>query len=97
MKKLTGEIFDRAFLAPNGEYAWRREDVPTALTSLADAGCAILGGEVWMVIDEKIHGVIPSAIDEPPGVWPWDTEPRTDSEDWTEFCHRTAKKKASER
>ncbi len=95
MQNPTGGVFDRAYRAANGELAWRREDVAEALAAIADADLATLGGEVWLVIDDKIHGMIPSDTNEPPGVWPWDTKPRNDTESWSEYCRRTAEESIS--
>lgn len=90
MQNLTGGVFDRAYRAANGELAWCREDVQDALAAIADADLATLGGEIWLVIDDKICGMIPSASKQPPFVWPWDTKPRNETECWSDYCHRTA-------
>ncbi len=49
-----------AFVASNGELAWRREDVERVLTAIAANGRAILGGEVWLITgDHTWTGLIP--------------------------------------
>jgi hypothetical protein len=49
-----------AFVASNGELAWRRQDIEQALHVLRDSGQAILGGEVWLITGEKSWtGLIP--------------------------------------
>ena len=61
------------------------------MQTIAGTGQAVLGGEVWLVVDGRITGLIPAAIDdEPAGVWHWDTEPKGESESWPEYCARTA-------
>jgi hypothetical protein len=91
MRELPPAIRDTAFKATNGEYAWRRADVSTALEGIADSGQATLGGEVWVVLDGRIAGAVPAANDrKPEGVWQWETSPRRASESWSEYCVRTA-------
>ncbi len=80
-----------AFVAGNGEFAWRREDIDAALFSIRDSDHATLGGEVWLITGEHSwDGLIPSIGGGPPGVWHWETEPRAASESWQQYCARTA-------
>ena len=90
MKELPTSIIETAYQAPNGEYAWRRSDIDEAVNGIAQSGQAMLGGEVWVVIDGRFMQLIPSAKNEPPGVWSWDTTARKQSESWAEYSSRTA-------
>ena len=82
---------ERAFVATNGEFAWRREDIDAAFTAICDSGNAILGGEVWLITgDHSWDGLIPQRGGGPPAVWSWDTRPRLSGESWRDYCHRTA-------
>ena len=90
MNPISADTARNAYRAANGEYAWRREDLSAALHSIAGRGLAVLGGEVWAIIDDQVLGLIPSAKDEPPGVWSWDTGPRGRQESWPAYCARTA-------
>ncbi|MCE9604945.1 MAG: hypothetical protein K8U03_08595 [Planctomycetia bacterium] len=81
----------KAFVAANGEFAWRRQDIEPVLDAIRDSGRATLGGEVWLIIGEHSwDGLIPSLDDSPPGVWHWETKPRSTSESWQQYCARTA-------
>ena len=80
-----------AFVAANGEFAWRRRDIERALNAIRDSGNATLGGEVWLITGEHSwNGLIPSLGGGPPGVWHWETQPRSASESWQQYCARTA-------
>ena len=80
-----------AFTASNGELAWRREDIEDALVSLAADARAILGGEVWLITGaDSWDGLIPQRDGSAPGVYAWDTPPRTATESWSAYCQRTA-------
>ena len=43
------DLEPRAFRASNGEFGWSRDDARVVIGLLADAGLAILGGELWWV------------------------------------------------
>ncbi len=80
-----------AFTATNGELAWRREDIEDALNSVAADGRAILGGEVWLItVSDTWHGLIPQRDGSVPGVYSWETAPRSAAESWPAYCQRTA-------
>jgi hypothetical protein len=49
MSALPDSVTSSAFVASNGEFGWRREDVESAIRAIRDAGYAILGGEAWLV------------------------------------------------
>ena len=91
MRQLPARITAAAFQASNGEYAWRRSNIVEALQAIAQSNQAILGGEVWAIVGGRIMGLIPSALDEPPGVWHWETAARQPNEAWPEYCRRTAR------
>ena len=58
-----------AFVAANGEFAWRRQDIEPALNAIRDSGCATLGGEVWLITGEHSwDGLIPSLGGGPPAI-----------------------------
>ena len=95
MKELPTAITTCAFRSRGGtgEYAWRREDLAGVFAALAEAGCAILGGEVWGVHENSIYGLLPLACPAVPGmhaVADWDTRPRAIDEAWSIYCRRTA-------
>ncbi len=90
MNPIPAGIGEKAYRASNGEYAWRREDLPEALHAIAGERLAALGGEFWAIVNNQITGLIPGAKAEPPGVWSWDTSPRNQQESWAEYCVRTA-------
>ena len=91
MRELPAHATAQAFKAANGEYAWKRADVATALGAISASGQAVLGGEVWVVTKGRRLGLVPSSDgQEPPRVWHWDTAEQERSEPWREYCARTA-------
>ena len=70
----------------NGEYAWRRPEALRAARALADAGYAILGGELWAVRGREVWGAIPQRSG-PPTIYHWEAEPAP-SEAWDSFVVR---------
>jgi hypothetical protein len=90
---LPSSVLARAYVSPGaGEFAWRRVDVPDAVRAIAAANCAILGGEVWLVLDprENWTGLIPRRDGGPYDVWTWDTTPQRKGESWEIFRDRSA-------
>jgi hypothetical protein len=80
-----------AFVATNGEFAWRRQDIEHALNAIRDSGYSTLGGEVWLITGEHTwDGLIPQRGGGPPAVWSWNTTPRSQGGSWRDYCHRTA-------
>jgi hypothetical protein len=71
------------------EYAWRREDAKQAARELAASGRAILGGELWLVRNGAIWGVLPRK-EGPPAVYHWESE-RQDSEPWPDYVSRACR------
>jgi hypothetical protein len=95
MNALPEPVTAVAYRAANGELAWRRAELPAALLAIAEAGLAVLGGEVWLAVgDGRWDGLIPDACGGLPGVWHWDTAPRLAGESWLAFCHRAAEESA---
>lgn len=85
MKPLPEEIISSVFIADNGEYAWQRPHIFTALRAIAETEHAILGGDVWVVEEGKIVSLFPGVK----GVRMWDTLPNNDNESWSDYCRRT--------
>jgi hypothetical protein len=91
MRDLPHSITAAAFRATNGEFGWRRADIEQALLAIRDSRQATLGGEVWRIIGPgDWHGLIPDRNGGDPGVWSWDTTPRSAGESWEAYCERTA-------
>jgi hypothetical protein len=74
----------------NGEFAWRRADLPAAISAVCRTGFAILGGEVWLVRGTTWTGLIPDRNSNVPGAWSWDTRGRHSGESWQAYCDRCA-------
>jgi len=90
-RELPETVTATAFQSKNGEYAWPRKHITEALHEIVKIEQAILGGEVWVVRDGKIRGLIPDVAGGPPAVWGWTTLSKQQEESWHEFCHRTLK------
>lgn len=80
---------EAAAFRANAEYAWRPQSARRAVNHLAQSGFAILGGELWMVIEDAIYPVIP-ALAGPPIVWTWSCDRQPD-EPWLNYVTRSAK------
>ncbi|HEX9758124.1 MAG TPA: hypothetical protein VGB26_10025 [Nitrospiria bacterium] len=88
-ENLPQNILNNAFRAPNGELAWPRDSIKEALIEIAKSGMAILGGEVWGIINGTIQGILPNKnVYEHPGAWSWDTQEKLSSETWSDYCNR---------
>jgi hypothetical protein len=91
MGNLPSSVTAAAFRTANGEYAWPRSHVISAIVAIGESHQAILGGEIWAVCGNQILGLLPSANkQEPPGVWHWETAARNPQESWDAYCLRTA-------
>lgn len=79
-----------AFKARNGEFGWKREQVPQVVDTLRSAGLAILGGELWWIPDGASDPdlLIPQS-QTLPVVYVWETVRRAD-EAWRDFVSRSA-------
>jgi hypothetical protein len=91
--KFTRELEAAAFRTSGGEYAWRKTDALRAARALADAGYAILGGELWLVRGSEVCGVLPQHSG-PSAVYHWKSE-RKSSESWPDFVARAQSESAS--
>jgi hypothetical protein len=90
MATLPADIVSKAFVASNGELAWRREDIKNVVTAIRDSGRAILGGEVWLITGEQSwNGLIPRRDGGSPAVWHWETGTHSSNESWRKYCERT--------
>ena len=85
MKSLPAEIVSSAIIVANGEYAWQRSHIFTALRAITEKGQAILGGDIWVVKDGKTYGVFSKKV----GMRLWDISPYKDDELWSDYCRRT--------
>jgi len=87
---LPEELTKDAFRAKNGEFGWRREQVPAVVAVLRERMQAILGGELWWVLDgsPSWSGFIPQR-EGADTVYHWETE-RKSNEPWAAFVRRCA-------
>jgi hypothetical protein len=87
---LPEDLTKNSFRAKNGEYGWRREQVPAVVAVLHKQMQAVLGGELWWVLDgaESWSGFIPQ-LEGADTVYHWETE-RLPNETWTAFVGRCA-------
>ena len=76
-----------AHRSANGEHAWPRAEALRAVRAIAEAGLAVLGGEVWLVRGDEIWGVLPQQSG-PPAVYHWEAK-RGAVEPWLEFVTRS--------
>jgi len=85
--QFTQDLEASARRPAGGEYAWRRAEALRAARAVADSGIAILGGELWLVRDGEVHGVLPQRSG-PPAVYHWESK-RGPAESWTAFVERS--------
>jgi hypothetical protein len=78
-----------ALRSPSGESAWPRHQLDTAVDAIVAGGCAILGGEVWLVRGESITAGLRLRAGAQGGIG-WQTDDRRRKEPWAEFVSRTA-------
>ena len=96
----------KAVTAANGELAWNKDDVASAITELIAANFAVLGGEVWLAVrkaeippltqlnDKRfILGLI-KGKDGKDYVFHWDCEKKAD-ETWSEYVKRSGQEALS--
>ena len=83
-------VDDNAFEAPNGELAWLASYVFVAIETIRQDNLAILGGEVWVVINGAVRAMPPLA-DGGTAVIAWNTNKPASNESWREFVDRAAK------
>jgi hypothetical protein len=87
---LPDHLTKDTYRAKNGEYGWRREQVPAVVAFLRQQLQAVLGGELWWVLDPQSSwsDSIPQR-EGPDSVYHWETE-RRPSETWRTFVDRCA-------
>ena len=96
----------KAVTAANGELAWNKDDVASAIAELIAANFAVLGGEVWLAVrkaeippltqlnDKRfILGLI-KGKDGKDYVFYWDCEKKAD-ETWSEYVRRSGQEALS--
>jgi hypothetical protein len=87
----SADLLSRAFRASNGELAWTKSDAIQAARELVAGGIAVLGGEVWLIMEQgRWDGLIPQANGTVPGVYTWEPRPASwqASETWNDYCVR---------
>jgi hypothetical protein len=89
------EVMERAFRAPNGELAWSSRDVWGAIDAIQESNLAILGGEVWAVVNGSMDA-LPLLKTGGTAVIAWDTDAQEASESWQRFVERTAEQTRSQ-
>jgi hypothetical protein len=82
------ELQSGAYQASNGEFGWERAQVPAVVEILVERSRAILGGELWWVLDgaPTWNGLIPQRTGGT-AAYPWETI-RQDNEPWGSFVAR---------
>jgi len=96
----------KAVTAANGELAWNKDDISSAITELIAANYAVLGGEVWLAVrkaeippltqlnDKRfILGLI-KGKDGKDYVFHWDSEKKA-NETWSEYVKRSGQEALS--
>jgi hypothetical protein len=85
---LPDELTTGTYRAKNGEYGWRRDQVPAVAALLRKRLHAILGGELWWVLhaDDAWSGSIPQR-EGPDAVYHWEIA-RRPGESWESFVDR---------
>ena len=76
------DLSTRAYQAMNKELAWAKGEALEVIDVLSAGHIAILGGEVWIP-------TVPGPTLPAPNLYAWDTEPKLQSEIWTEYVIRT--------
>jgi hypothetical protein len=79
-----------AFRSSSGEFGWTREQAATVIAILREQSLAILGGELWLVLNgaRGWTGLIPQQ-EGPDAVYAWETK-RNPNEPWGTFVNRSA-------
>jgi len=87
---LPDELTTGTYRASNGEYGWRREQVAPVVAILRDRLQAVLGGELWWVLnaDDSWSGMIPQR-EGADAVYNWEIKRRA-GESWKAFVDRCA-------
>ncbi len=83
---LPPEIMELAFRSGD-EYAWKRDDIAEVVAAMTEAQLAIMGGEVWGVMDVGILSML-KLKDGRTAVFSWDTGMKHEQESWEDFVDR---------
>ena len=100
--KFTESLKRKAIESLNGELAWKKQDIFSAIDELIENGNAILGGDVWAVLTEfnrseniltriEPHQIAVGLIKDKnneTNVFNWYTN-RMENESWTDYMNRT--------
>lgn len=92
---IPSALHDVAFRS-GSEWAWRPDDLPAVAEALGEAGCAILGGEVWVVRRESIDTLLRVRRGVLPAVLAWETRSRRVGETWRAYVRRTVEETLEE-
>jgi hypothetical protein len=93
----------KAVTAANGELAWNKDDVASAIAELIAANFAVLGGEVWLAVRKaeippltqlNDKRFILGLIKGKDYVFHWDCEKKAD-ETWSEYVRRSGQEALS--
>jgi len=87
---LPEEMVKKAFIASNGELAWKREDLFEVINTYNNLDYPVEGLEIWIVKDNgQWDGLIPQKGSNVPGVYTWNASPRKVGENTKDYCLRT--------
>ena len=89
MSALSSSTLRLAYRSKSGEYAWHPRDALQAVSELEAADKVVLGGEVWLVQEGHIYGMVPMP-EGPPAVVHWEVSPRAPAEPWRAYTSRAA-------
>jgi hypothetical protein len=84
MNDPIGKLLDSAPVSGQEAYAWRGDDLPQVVQTLAQEGLAVLGGEVWAIDGHDIVTAIP-AIDGPTRQLAWSLPPKAPDMSWERY------------
>ncbi len=80
-------ILASAFGAGDGAYAWKKEALPDVIDRLADAGMAVVGGEVWGLRNFEIFGAVPTRQGST-RIFAWSAPPKAPDTDWPTYIRQ---------
>jgi uncharacterized protein (DUF2164 family) len=96
----------KAVTAANGELAWNKDNVASAIAELIAANYAVLGGEVWLAVqkaevppltqldDKRLVLGLVKGKDGKDYVFHWDCDKKA-TETWSEYVRRSAEEALS--
>jgi hypothetical protein len=89
LSALSDTVASGAYRALDGEYAWRRADLPGVVQDLVERRLALMGGEVWVVEGSLFCSLSPRKD----GGWTvlaWNGPLREQGETWEHYTRRCA-------